>query len=294
MRAHLTRSDLDVCAPGAIEVSLKSTRGNSRLKPPNGSTVSINPFSDDSLRRFRSALVHVLSRDLGIDDRESMELATEFSRLLREGREDAMPAIARRLRESGIGSRWNQVLSQERPAALTSWLLPHCKGTVLDLLCGDGRVGEYLSMRGVQVTLAERLDSYSLDRKHAIPFIDFDGLESAENFLPAFSTVLLCTVLHHEVAPEGLLRLASTLCLTRLIIVENCLDRYCPVDCQLLMDLFFSRCLNSFSLPSEGNHATFSHWFSRLLPYGSMRLHEKRRSLPGIPLTHDLIVIDIE
>ena len=252
----------------------------------------MNPFSDKALSHLREALCCVLTCDLQLGSPDSSRLAAEFFQVLRDYREDALPFISRRLRETGIRARWNQILSRERPAVLTSWLLPHCKGPVLDLLCGDGRVGECLTTNGSQVTLAERSDSYSLVRNHDIPFIDFDTLTATDGL--SFSTVLLCTVLHHEIVPEDLLRFASRLCLTRLIVVENCIDNRFRANHQLLFDIFFSRCLNSFALPTAGNHCTFSHWLSLLSRYGRLRIHERRESLPGIPLPHDLIVIDLE
>jgi SAM-dependent methyltransferase len=254
-----------------------------------------DPFSANALRRFRAALVHVFTRDLGMSRGESEDHASDFSEILRANHEDGLATVARRLDQSGIRTQWNHVLYERRPAALTSWILPHCRGKLLDLLCGDGRVGECLATRGVRVTLTERLESYSVTRAHAVPFLEFDTLQQACGRRPSFSTILLCTVLHHEKAPDEVLRLASALCRGRLIIVENCLESRFPADAHLLLDLFFSRSLNTFTLPAAGNHASAKRWMTHLSTLGGrVRVHERSRFLPGIPLSHDLIVVDVD
>lgn len=254
---------------------------------------SAAPLPVGSLRQFDAALVRVFTRDLRMSRAESAKLATEFTHALENNGIDGLPAIASRLDKTGIRSHWNHVLSRSRASALTSWILPHCESPVLDLLCGDGRVGECLATHGPSVTLAERAESYPIARNHALPFVAFDLLRE-RSASPPFSTVLLCTVLHHEASPDDLLRLAARLAQRRLIIVENCIEPRFPPDCQFLLDLFFSRCLNQFSLPAAGNHATAPQWLTRLASFGHVRRHERRESLPGIPLSHDLIVLDLD
>jgi len=281
-----------------LRLQIKNNSGferNAAMLMGSGSPVSkcmeVNPFSGTALECFCEGLIFVMTHHLNIDSKDSMRLATELCRSLYEDGEGALPLVSEKLHQTGIRAQWNQVLSQQRPSVIASWILPYCKGPVLDLLCGDGRVGERLNEHGFQVTLAERLESYFLDRKHGIPFIDFDHLKAEET--PPFATVLLCTVLHHELMPEDLIRLGASLCRDRLIVIENCLDDRFSEECQLLFDIFFSRCLNSFELPTGGNHEMASNWLSRLSGYGCLRVHERRESLPGIPLPHDLLIIDM-
>ncbi len=251
----------------------------------------LDPFSEEAIYRFYLAILRVLQRELHLQRIHAEELSREFSQTLRAKKEGAWPLIASRLETTGIRCRWNQLLAHDRPSILASWISPYCCGTVLDLLCGDGNLGEQLALMGPKVVLTERMWSYNITRTHAIPFIEFTDLML--HTPEAFDTVLICTVLHHEIEPAELLSLASRLGKARLIIIENSLDKFGSEETQLLMDLFFARCLNSFSTPAIGQHRTISEWISMANSYGVVRVEGKRYSLPGIPLSHDMIVVDL-
>ena len=275
----------------------ENTSGGSEFSHDNSSLQRIqasqpNPFSEEAIYHFCTAVLLILERDLHLAHRCAVNLVLEFSRNLRIQKEQAWPMIADLLEASGIRSRWNHTLAVERPSALASWILPYCRDSILDLLCGDGHVGERLALAGADVVLTERADSYSLVRAHPIPFIEFSELTTQTHWAKSFGTVLLCTVLHHELDPGVLVQLASNFANARLIIIENCLPPAESSESQLLLDLFFSQCLNSFNAPTVGNHKTTSEWQSVASFHGAVCVLERRGSLPGIPLSHDLIVVD--
>jgi hypothetical protein len=254
---------------------------------------TVGPFSQDLLASFESALNRVLASDIGMNHGPAERLAREMTGLLACGGPHALSRLALGLRQTGVRPLWNRVLRRDRPAKLTSWVLPYCEGSVLDLLCGDGRVGGCLASKGASVTLAERPDSYRVRRPCGLPFLEFETLSKARTGTK-FRTVLLCTVLHHELSAEETLQLASRLCTKRLIIVENCLTPTFTEPIQLLMDLFYCRCLNSFDLPSEGQHRWPEEWSKMLAAHGDLVCYERRAGMPGIPLPHDLFIVDLE
>lgn len=248
-------------------------------------------LSDQSLQQFRRCVQGLLVHDADVPPKSAAEFvynaAEEFSRSGSHG----FAKVAVRLREESIGDRWNAVLAGKRPLVLSEWIAPHVVGTLLDLLCGDGRVGEAIRSKGFEVTFCERPADYGCDRSsHAAGFIDFEEIGS---YLPgAYDTVLLCTVLHHEDNPLDTLKVGARLARRRLIIVENCIEDEYGRDYHLLLDLFFNHCLNQTALRSPASHAKADYWAEAASQYGQVALVSRNENMPGIPLPHHLIVVD--
>jgi hypothetical protein len=265
-----------------------------RLREPGrvaGNFEVPDAFSGRAIDLFQHGLFQLLIDDLGRSPSFAEEFARIAARELSSHRENAFPPLAERLAASGVRESWNRVLRDERSAALGRWVATHTTGTVLDLLCGDGRVGEWLWRQGFPVTLCEREAAYpEVDRQtHQPSFVSYERL----NMLLSADTVLVATVLHHEPEPEPLLRLASALGRVRLVIVENCIEEETPEDYHLLMDLFFNRCLNEFDVPAIPRHRTVASWRASASRFGKPLLCDRLDRLPGIPLPHHLIVIDL-
>jgi hypothetical protein len=255
-----------------------------------GDGVSPEPFSRRSIQLFQRSLARVLMADLGCGAVFAEQFSREAGRDLDAHQEGAFPGLSERLVASGLREAWNRVLSEKRSAALGRWVAGHVEGTVLDLLCGDGRVGEWLSQQGMPVVLCEREAAYEVDREvHQAPFLPFEKLDAQFRA----DTVLVSTVLHHEPEPEPLMRLAAALGRARLVIVENGLEDQAPDDFQLLMDFFFNRCLNQFDVPAVARHCTPASWQASASRFGRPLLYQRREHLPGIPLPHHLFVIDL-
>ncbi|MEI6430490.1 MAG: hypothetical protein WCO45_19210 [Pseudanabaena sp. ELA607] len=207
---------------------------------------------------------------------------------------DSLPKIAQVLEQQGIRVKWNQVLWFKRSEFLAQWLAPHIVGELLDLLCGHGEVGKSLTKLRINVTLTERDGIYPEDWKLPanLPYIPLSALTT---FPPSrqFDTVLLCTVLHHEINSQALLALAERLATKRIIIVENCLEQNFPADYQLLMDILFNNSLNLTNLESPAVHQTVEEWLAATSTFGKVIHLERRASVPGVPLSHHLIVIEV-
>lgn len=112
----------------------------------------------------------------------------------------------------GFAVRARKVCGQVRPFV--------CGSNLLDLGCGDGRVGLCLSDGGRSVSLADIIDYRHTDCS-ALHF----HLMADSSKLPygdaAFDTVLLLTVLHHSSNPLSLLREAARVTRHRLILIES-------------------------------------------------------------------------
>jgi hypothetical protein len=199
--------------------------------------------------------------------------------------------IREHLEREGIRARWNSVLRQKRSAVISEWIAPHVEGNMLDLLCGEGKVSEYLSRYQIPVTLTERDGTYTCKPDcHQAQFVPFDSLIKLFP-KPQFDTVLLCTVLHHEIDPEALLSLSANLARRRILIIENCLEPEYPENFQLLMDIFFNHCLNKIEIDCPARHRTIKDWIACASDYGRVELLGRKESVPGIPLSHHMLVV---
>ena len=257
------------------------------------SSVGGGVFGLPAVILFGAKVKALIESELGMNSSQAAQFAERAMELFSNKRLAALPEIAQKLEISGIGVRWNSVLHRDRSKLLAAWIAPFVSGNVLDMLCGDGSVGNQLAVIGNSVTLTERQESYDFEHgRHELPFLSFDFL--TQSSLPTYDTVLLSTVLHHEVDPETLLSLAVRCARRRIIIVENCLENAYPSDFQLLMDVFFNHCLNQTALHSPGQHRDVEEWSSLASMYGNVYAIDRREDIPGIPLSHHLIVVDLE
>jgi SAM-dependent methyltransferase len=254
----------------------------------------VNPFSLSAISHFREKVNALIQQDLGIDFNCSTTFTQYAGNLLLKEQADALPKIAQVLAQQGIKDKWNQVLWSNRSEVLGQWIAPYIVGDLLDLLCGHGSVGKLLTELGSNVVLSERESIYpkGWELPANLPYIPFFKLSRVPP-KQQFDTVLLCTVLHHELNPQALLALASRLAKKRIIIVENCIESDFPADYQLLMDIFFNNCLNSTDLDSPAFHKTVEQWIDFVLTHGRVIHLERLNSLSGVPLSHQLIVIEV-
>jgi hypothetical protein len=106
------------------------------------------------------------------------------------------------------------------------------------------------------------------------------------------STVLMCTTLHREHYPNAILDLLATMNQRRWVIVENCVDADNSDAFHLLVDQFLCSSLSRFDMPSRRKYRTQEGWLELLSQYGSVVTIESRADIPGVPLSHDLFVLE--
>lgn len=254
----------------------------------------MNPRAD----RFDAAAISIFVRRLaslldrlGFGSSEIEASTSAIGSLLASNSPDNLRLLGEFLESSMIGRRWNRVLLADRAPFLAEFIAPHSVGTVLDLLCGTGAVARSLQrLTGATVEMVERAgcDDGGIA---AATVRDFNEFRLSRREL-AYDTVLLCTVLHHEWDPVTVLKMAVRTARRRIIIVENCIDDGCPRDYQELVDRIFNESLNRTSLPCPGSHKTRAEWLSLCSSFGEARAVAAVAEAPGIPLSHDLIVIE--
>jgi len=86
-----------------------------------------------------------------------------------------------------------------RAQTVYSQIAPHVQGTVLDLGCGDGRIGRMLADAGHNVTLADVYKNSNIDST-GLEFTLFGQGESIPT-TRQYDTTLLLTVMHHSDDP---------------------------------------------------------------------------------------------
>jgi hypothetical protein len=254
----------------------------------------MNILSPSAINRFSTQIISIIEQDLDMSSGDAETFAHRTSKLLLKEQHSALPQIARSMEEVGIKSGWNQILWRDRSDFLAQWMAPHIVNQTLDLMCGHGQVAASLINLGFEITVTERENVYPLNwciptNIPYIPLSDLIQISSARKF----ETVILSTILHHEKNPKELLALASSLATKKLIIVENCLEKDFPADYQFLMDVFFNSCLNSTHLDSPAAHQPVDELCSLLGNYGNITHVERTNAVPGVPLSHHLLVVEV-
>ncbi|OYY79548.1 MAG: hypothetical protein B7Y43_00200 [Sphingomonas sp. 28-62-20] len=254
-------------------------------------TGRIDPFSAESLALARQRFAREFIA-CGQDPADAAALADWLAGICRDRGAAGFDALGTRLAQTGIRQQWNARLDHARAEALADWIAPQLAGGVLDLLGGSGAIAAALARRGCAPVLAVERRQH-MGAFAAFPRTPFEQfLKSAR---PAMAdSVLLCTVLHHEADPVALLARAASLARRRIVIVENCIDADHPRDYQEFVDLFFNFCLNRTGLPAGSQHRAADGWCRLGAAWGDARLIDCRDDIPGIPLSHALITIDLD
>ncbi|AZV79014.1 hypothetical protein EBB79_14820 [Parasedimentitalea marina] len=251
-------------------------------------------FSNAIYRQFAYRVSRTLHSDLGYAQCEAVDVSDRLAAMFAEKGPAAYPDIHDFLTGRGVRERWNGVFYHCRSATMAHWLVPHVRGTAIDLLCGSGKLGGIFSEMGVPTTVTERDDireSYP-STEGSVTWLDHDTL--AREAVPnSYDTVLLITALHHEADSEGLLQLALKLAANRVIIVENCVEPDLPNDLHILVDDFFNYGLNNTPLPCPAAHRSADEWSDMLNGRGRVIFTDRRESMPGIFLSHHLLVAEI-
>jgi hypothetical protein len=191
---------------------------------------------------------------------------------------------------SGIRRLWNLDLDHNRAKSISSWISPYLTGdAVLDLFCGNCRISESL-LENAPLDI-EMVDRYISPGTKCIHYEHWrkDLTYNSKRY----HTALLITALHHEPDPADILSFIRTLVARRVIIVENCVDEMYSDEFHQLIDLFFNISLNKSELESPGSHFTQDSLLKSLSDHGTVQHVETRPGVPGIPLNHTLIILDL-
>jgi len=249
----------------------------------------------DAFDLFETKLAETLWTDLMFAEPDATLIASKVANTLTGPDEKTVKFKQANayLEGAQIQRLWNQVFRRYRSQYMAEWLLPYCQGRVLDLLCGDGDISKHLNERGLDVALVERNDGsfYTHSNWEAMPFVDYSTFSDRDGV--SCDTVLLVAVLHHELDPMQLLKQAVQSASKRIVIIENCINEAFSAEYQQLVDIFFNEVLNTTDSPSPAHHRRPQEWIDIAQKFGRVTKHEFRNDIPGIPLTHDLIVCEV-
>ncbi len=248
---------------------------------------ALHPFGRAPVRAF----VDRVRRELlgaGLSDDRCAAALGDVEDDLHDAGMEAFGALAARLDATGARDLWNRRLAEDRAVCLASAIEPLLAGSLADLLCGDAGIARRLAP-GRRVVATER------EQHHAATRSD-DAIEDFATFrrtarANSVDTALLCTVLHHEYDPQHLLDFAAWLARDRVVIVENTVSAEETPDLHLLVDIFFNHCLNQTTLQSPASHASREVWMGLGSRHGRAEHVGALRRVPGVPLTHDIIVV---
>ncbi|WP_189666544.1 hypothetical protein [Pseudomonas amygdali] len=232
-------------------------------------------------------------KTLGAPDCVLNRVENEFFFRFAQSPQVALSHLRDELHKTGLRDSWNEVLNNARSTYLARLIAPYVEGVTMDLLCGDGALAIELEKRTAQPTyLVERqkdvLNPWRPWFNRILPFGSADA--SLEGLDP--DTIVLSTVLHHELFPRDLIRAAADKTQKKLVIIENCIDEVYDAEYQVFVDLFFNTCLNQTSLGSPGAHLREEEWTVIFYEFGFSRVDVVERStqVPGIPLSHTVMV----
>lgn len=160
---------------------------------------------------------------------------------------------------------------------------------VLDLGCGDGKVGEFLCARkSCTVTLMDVVDY----NKTALPFVRYDGrnIDYPDNF---FDQVLLLTALHHSDDPMKVMNEALRVADDSVIIIESVYFNELHKQINKFFDWFYNRVLNNPEINVPFNFLTPSAWVALFEKIGGRVTHMEHLGIdePLVPEWHVLYVV---
>lgn len=250
-------------------------------------------FDQTTVDFFLKCLIKTVSLDTGKHfDFKEFEVTVQL--LTQLDRSEVFPKLRNILDQSKIRQEWNQVLCENRSQMLANWLSLHITGNVLDMLCGDGMVGNQLAKLGFSVTLSERYFDYDFDRRsHHLSFFPHEELDEIKEAV-TFDTVLISAMLHHEKDQIKIMELAKTFKPKRIIIIENPIEKQFSYNFHILWDLFFNQCLNYCNIGNPMGHKTINGWIEFCKNYGKILALERREDIPGIPFSYILLCVEVE
>ncbi len=251
-------------------------------------------FSSITIKEFANRIASVLREELHVSEPVILQLSQRFISEFQENNPaSALYNLRKPLFDLGISPKWNWHFDTARAPAIAEWIRPFVCGSVLDLYCGSGTIGRMLSQHGISVQYAEKQKIATFFTKNLlanIRFISDDYFSERKN---AFDTVMLIADLHHDSDWDISLKNAVSLARNRLVVIENCINHKDSSELHLLADLFFNHCLNATPLDCPGMHAQAEEWLGRFSVYGQVSVRQYLDRVPGIPVSHDLFVVDL-
>jgi SAM-dependent methyltransferase len=208
---------------------------------------------------------------------------------------NSAPAMAlARLLNRSMGSLASRAVSyglRNRSAKLFIQVEPFItrRSSVLDLGCGDGRVGALIAERKESNVVLTDIVDYN---KTNLPFIPYDG-RNLDAQSRSFDHVLLLTVLHHSDDPVQVMREALRVADKSVIVIESVYFNILHRQLNKLFDWFYNRALNNPEINVPFNFLTPNAWPVLFEELGGRVTHMKHLGIdePIVPEWHTLYVV---
>ena len=201
---------------------------------------------------------------------------------------------AARVLHKTLGRAGGKVLSiglKNRSAKIFLQIEPFItrESSVLDLGCGDGKVGELIAARKNNKVVLADVVNYN---KTELPFHIYDG--NKLNFADtSFDHVLLLTVLHHTDNPVQVMKEALRVAGKSVIVIESTYFNGFHKQLNKLFDWFYNKVLNNPEINVPFNFLTPGAWPILFEELGGRVTHIKHLGLdqPLVPEWHTLYVV---
>ena len=190
---------------------------------------------------------------------------------------------AGRLVSHGLRNRSNRIFGYIAPFIGTG-------DSVLDLGCGDGKVGELVAVnRKSDVVLMDVVDY----NKTSLPLVLYGGtrIDCPDR---SFDHVLLLTVLHHSDDPVAVMEEALRVAGKSVIIIESVYFNGPHKQLNKFFDWFYNRVLNNPEINVPFNFLTPTAWIKLFERMGGKVMHMEHLGIdePTVPEWHTLYVVD--
>lgn len=245
-------------------------------------------FTQQTLDKFEDLLALQISQLPGLNSVDSQRKIEQIISFYREYGLSSSQQVFKLLQNSDIRREWNKVFAEQRSVEIANWIETYCQRNILDLICGDGKVGKELEKKSRNVIYCDRKHWKSFND---FRFINYSNLEK-HILNQETGTVLLIAVLHHQQNPELLLDKAFGIAHKNVIIVENTVNEYHDRDLHRLFDEFANNALNQSEDSTPNNHKTISEWRDILELRGKIVHEDYKSNIPGVLLPHQLYVVN--
>jgi SAM-dependent methyltransferase len=232
------------------------------------------------------------------DEREIKKMERRIAEL-RNGRRGLvdgplLSATARALNTT-VGKYAGRLVShglRNRSERIFSYIQPFIGegDSVLDLGCGDGKVGELVALRKKSDVVLMDVVDYN---KTGLPLVLYDG-RKVDCPDRSFDHVLLLTVLHHSDDPIAVMEEALRVADKSVIIIESVYFNGPHKQVNKFFDWFYNRVLNNPKINVPFNFLTPTAWIKLFEKLGGkvMQMEHLGIDEPTVPEWHTLYVVD--
>jgi hypothetical protein len=249
--------------------------------------MTISKLSTKTLVKFENCLISEILKLDCFSENEIKNYVKSIIDIYKVNGINGSPEVFKTLEKSSLRQKWNVAFRFDRSKFVANWVNKFCNTEILDLVCGDGGVGEELEKLGKNVLYSEN-QHYNFSISNHIPLEQL-----MENKISIKTdTVILGAVIHHNPLPNELIKLAFDSANKNVIIYENPIDDYFDDELHSLIDSFFNDGLNSTGDECPGNHKTDLEWKNTFSKFGEIIHFEKNIIVPGNPLPHSLFIVN--